>query len=160
MVKIVVETFGEDTLRKLYCDLDQKDDWDEECELCSMPTLLHRDTSGKRILGSYTRRTELTDVAQDKADSEILKVWSLFRKKMQPIRKWYKDDMEKRQTNSNFLQGLKTMTEAIMNGNKERPNKLVKPTKVPSWSKGMKLQAYKKSIEVWMEINKDKSEAA
>ena len=56
MVKIVVENFSEDALRKLYCDLDQKEfTWDEECELCSMPTLLHRDTSGKRILGSCTR---------------------------------------------------------------------------------------------------------
>ena len=63
MVKIVVETFGEDTLRKLFCDLSHKEDWDEECSLCSRPTLLHRDTSGKRILGSCTRRTELTDAA-------------------------------------------------------------------------------------------------
>merc|ERR1711867_310119 len=52
------------------------------------------------------------------------------------------------------------MTDAIINGNKERPNQLVKPAVVPSWSKGMKLQAYKKSIEVWMEMNKDMSEAA
>merc|ERR1711867_169105 len=62
--------------------------------------------------------------------------------------------------NSDILQGLKSMTNAIINGNKERPNKLVKPAVVPSWSKGMKLQAYKKSIEVWMEMNKDMSEAA
>ena len=139
MVKIVVETFGEDVLRKLFIDLSHKEDWDEECELCSMPRLLHRDTSGKRILGSCTRRIELTDAAQNKADSETLKAWSLFRKKMRPIRKWYTDNMEKRQTNSNLLQGLKTMTEAIISGNTERPNKLVKLTKVPSWSKEMKL---------------------
>merc|ERR1711867_319619 len=62
--------------------------------------------------------------------------------------------------NSDILQGLKSMTNAIINGNKERPNKLVKPAVVPSWSKGMKLQAYKKSIEVWMEMNKDMSETA
>merc|ERR1712112_189282 len=129
-------------LRKLFIDLSHKHDWDEECELCSMPTLLHRDTSGKRILGSCTRRTELTDAAQNKADSEILKAWSLFRKKMQPIRKWYRDDMQKRQTNSDILEGLKSMTDAIIKGNKERPNKPVKPAKVPSWCKGMKLQAY------------------
>ena len=49
MVKIVVETFGEDALRKLFCDLSQKEDSDKECSLCSMPTLLHCDTSGKRI---------------------------------------------------------------------------------------------------------------
>ena len=42
---------------------------------------------------------------------------------------------------------------------KDRPNKLVKPAKVPSWSKGMKLDVYVKSLQVWMEMNKDVSEA-
>ena len=42
---------------------------------------------------------------------------------------------------------------------KDRPNKLVKPAKVPSWSKGMKLDVYVKALEVWMEMNKDVSEA-
>merc|ERR1712237_221465 len=79
---------------------------------------------------------------------------------MQPIRRLYKDDMDKKQANSEILEGLKSMTEAITNGNTGRPNKLVKPAKVPSWCKGMKLQAYKKSIEVWMENNKDMPEAA
>ena len=156
MVKVVVESFGEDTLRKLFCDLSHKEDWDEECSLCSMPTLLHRDTSGK-IIGSCSRKTEAMTMAEQ---SELWKSWSLFRKKMEPIRNWYKDDMEKRQANSELLQGLQNRTEAIINGNKERPNKLVKPAKVPSWCKGMKLQAYKKSIEVWMENNKDMPEAA
>ena len=72
MVKIVVETFGENTLRKLFCDLSHKEDWDEECTLCSMPTLLHLDPGGKRI-GSCTRKTELTDAAQTKAESEMWK---------------------------------------------------------------------------------------
>ena len=58
------------------------------------------------------------------------------------------------------------MTDAIIKVNKEmcnvfkdRPNKLVKPAKVPSWSKGMKLDVYVKSLQVWMEMNKDVSEA-
>merc|ERR1712240_400330 len=42
---------------------------------------------------------------------------------------------------------------------KNRPNKLVKLAKVPSWSKDMKLDAYLKALEVWMEMNKDVSEA-
>ena len=127
MVKIVVESFGEDALRKLFCDLSHKEDWDEECSLCSMPTLLHCDTSGKRI-GSCSRKTEVSQAEH----SDLWKSWSLFRKKMEPIRKWYKDDMEKRQANSEFLHGLQNMTDAIINGNKDRPNKLVKPAKVPS----------------------------
>ena len=146
-MKVVVESFGEDALRKLFCDLSHKEDWDEECSLCSMPTLLHK--------GSCSRKTEVREAEH----SDLWKSWSLFRKKMEPIRKWYKDDMEKRQANSELLQGLQNMTDAIINGNKDRPNKLVKPAKVPSWSKGMKLEAYEKSLEVWMEMNKDLSEA-
>ena len=49
MVKIVVETFGEDALRKLYCNLDHKEDWDEECTLYSLPILLQRYPYGKRF---------------------------------------------------------------------------------------------------------------
>merc|ERR1711873_171519 len=121
----------------------------------------HHDTTGNRILGSCTgRRKELSDAAQTKADAELMNSWSLFRKKKNPIRKWYRDDMEKRQTNSDILAGLQSMTDTIVNGNKERPNKLMKPAKVPSWCKGMKYQAYKKSIEVWEENNKDMPEAA
>ena len=84
-----------------------------------------------------------------------MKSWSLFRKKMQPIRKWYRDDMDKKQANNDLKEVLKSMTEAFINGNIGKTNKLVKPAKVPSWCKGMKLQAYKKSLEVWMENNKD-----
>ena len=97
MVKIVVENFSEDALRKLYCDLDQKEDWDEDCELCSMPTLLHSDTNGKRTRGPCTKIS----------DSELDEAWSLFNKKMKSIRKWYTANMEKRQMDSPFLQGLK-----------------------------------------------------
>ena len=71
MVKIVVENFSEDALRKLYCYLDNREfRWDDDCELCSMPTLLH---SGK---GTCTRMSV----------SELNEAWSLFRKKMKPIR--------------------------------------------------------------------------
>ena len=85
---------------------------------------------------------------------------------MEPIRKHYEDEMEKRQNSSDILIGMKQMTDAITKGNKDmcevfkdRPNKLVKPAKVPSWSKDMKLDAYLKALEVWMEMNKDVSEA-
>ncbi len=45
-------------------------------------------------------------------------------------------------------------------GNNERPGKLVKPTKVPSWGTGMEYRAYKKSIEVWEQNNQDMPEPA
>ena len=55
---IVVEQFGEEALRKLYLGLLYKDDWDEECEECRMPTLLHIDSDGKQSLDSCPGRKE------------------------------------------------------------------------------------------------------
>merc|ERR1712239_2193 len=62
--------------------------------------------------------------------SDLWKSWSLFRKKMEPIRKWYKEEMDKKSMNSELLKGLQEMTaanqkglqemtEAIMSGNRE-----------------------------------------
>ena len=68
---------------------------------------------------------------------------------MEPIRRWYKDYMEKRQANSELLQGLQNITDAIINGNKNRPNKLIKLAKVSSWSKGIKLEAYERCNNKW-----------
>ena len=77
-----------------------------------------------------------------------------------------KEEMDKRQSSSDILIGMKQMSDAITKGNekmcelfKGRPNKLVKPAKVPSWSKDMKLEAYLKALEVWMQMNGDVSEA-
>ena len=58
---------------------------------------------------------------------------------MEPIRKWYEDEMDKRQNSSYILIVMQKMTDAITKHNKEmcnvfkdRPNKLVKAAKVPS----------------------------
>ena len=89
MVKIVaLVNVSEDTLRKIYCEymsMDNKNDDDDDCEVCSMPKLLHCDNSGKRIIGPCDRYSV----------SEQTEAWSLFRKKIRPIRKWYTDIMEK-----------------------------------------------------------------
>ena len=154
MVKINVESFSEEALRKLFNDLSRKGDWDKECKACKNPVLLHK--------RHCTRKVELGEAEF----SELWKIWGAFRAKMEPIRRWHEDEMAKKQSNSELLLGLQNMTDAIINGNKEmyngfkdRPNKLVKPAKVPSWSKGMKIDVYVKSLQVWMEMNKDVSEA-
>ena len=43
MVKIVVESFSEDALRKMFDDLSKKEYWDEECSLCIMPNYYTKD---------------------------------------------------------------------------------------------------------------------
>ena len=63
--------------------------------VCRMHTLLHRDSEGRQMLGSCAgRREELSVTAQNKADAELMNSWSLFRKKMTPIRKWYRAETE------------------------------------------------------------------
>merc|ERR1712120_85644 len=47
------------------------------------------------------------------------------------------------------------VTTAIKAIQKGTTNKLIKPAKVPAWSKGMQLRPFIKSIEVWLENNKD-----
>ena len=69
---------------------------------------------------------------------------------------------------SDFLIGLNKIVEATtMNmtamietfkGSNIGTTKLVKPAKVPGWTKEMKLDVYLKALEVWMETNKDVSE--
>ena len=72
---------------------------------------------------------------------------------MRPVIKWHDQETEKTKQTSDLLAGIKSITDVITNvittGNNERPSKLIKPTKVPSWGTGMKYKAYKKSIEVW-----------
>ena len=54
MAPLPVETYPEDSLKELYMNLKDKDDWDNECELCKLPTLLHADAQGNRIHGACT----------------------------------------------------------------------------------------------------------
>ena len=154
MVRINVESFSEEELRKRFDALTRKGDWDKECEACKNPQLLHK--------ANCTRKVEVGEAEF----SELWKVWSAFRAKMEPIRNWYEDEMEKRQRSSDILIGMQQMTDAITKGNKDicevlkdRPNKLLKAAKVPSCSKDMKLDAYLRALEVWMEMNKDVSKA-
>ena len=99
MVKIEIENFSEDALKKLYCNLDQNEDYLDECELCEMPKLLH---NGEE---TCARMSAL----------EVNKARYIFMKRMRPIIKWYnkciidgnKAEIERMQTDSNFLQELK-----------------------------------------------------
>ena len=164
-MRIVVEHFSEEALRKLYLGLLHKDDWDEECSECKMPTLLHVDSDGKQSLDACPGKTaETTPALQNKADAETWKLWKTFKIKMKPVIKWHNQELEKSKQSSDILAGIQSLADAITTamtaGNNTGPSKLVKPTKVPSWGTGMKYKAYKKSIEVWEQNNKDMPEPA
>merc|ERR1711895_214427 len=119
-------------------------DWDNACKLCKLPTLLHADAQGNRIHGACTRNQEITD-------DDITKEWTTYQKRMKAVRSHCKEEVRRQ----NLENKENNMTAAINELRKGTTNKLIKPAKVPSWSKGMKLTPFIKSLEVWLETNKD-----
>ena len=146
-----VETFSEETLRELYKSLRDKEDWDNVCKLCKLPTMLHTDVQGNRIHWPCTRNQELT---QD----DVTKEWTAYSKRLKTIRSWYKEEMRTQNLEekvNNIINIQHDVTTAIKEIQKGTTNKLIKLAKVPTWSKGMQLRPFIKSLEVWMENNKD-----
>merc|ERR1712120_126835 len=71
--------------------------------------LFHIDDRGDIILGPCDKYTT----------SEDIEIWKIFRQKIRPIRKWYKETLEKREEDKiNYLNGFTILTEDIMNGDK------------------------------------------
>ena len=81
-----------ESLEKLYSGLEDRETiWDEACEECGLPELIHmRNMRCRKI-----------------PDLELDPIWDRFRMIMEHIRKEYKDNMEKMQMDSNFTKELK-----------------------------------------------------
>ena len=155
MVKISVSVWSDEELREKFKSLSKKGDWDKECKTCKYPEFLHK---------SQCLRSSTMEKGAEGVFAELWEAWSEFKEKMDPIRREYEDEiekskekyeevlekykkdkeeMEKRQSSSDILVGMKqmsvAMSHAITKGNENmckllqgRPNKLVKPAKVPS----------------------------
>ena len=128
MTTIRVDTYPEESLRTLYINLD-----------------------GRRIHGACTRRTDLTE-------NDSTKEWDIYRKRMKAVRSWCTDEMKRRNLEDTVKSLANDVQQVVKVLTKGTTNKLIKPAKVPSWSKGMQLRPFIKSIEVWMENNKDMPE--
>ena len=121
-----VVSFPEETLQKMYENLEDKEEWDNICDLCTLPSMLHTDVQGNRIHGACTR----TEISEE----DIRKEWMQFQKRMKEIRKRYRDrkrtlDLEEKVNNIINLQNqVATAIKAIQKGT---TNKLIKPAKVP-----------------------------
>ena len=87
MVTISVYLWSEDDLKKKFDALQKKGDWLKECEKCKNLEFLHKT--------NWARKVEV-----GKAEfSELWKIWSAYREKMEQIRMLYEDEIEKRQKN-------------------------------------------------------------
>ena len=99
MVKINVESFSEEELRKRWNELVRKESWDEECEKCKMLVMLHK--------GPCTRSAEVSEAELP----DLWKAWSMYKDKMKPIRKWQADEEEKKKMQSDILIGMNKIAE-------------------------------------------------
>ena len=89
-VKIVATNINDDALKKYYCEyMSRGIDFDDSdsCEVCNLPKLFHIDSRGELIIAPCNKYTA----------SEYMEIWRIFRKKIRPIRKWFKDILEKRE---------------------------------------------------------------
>ena len=114
--------------------------------------------------GPCTRKEELNAFEFGK----LQEVWSLFREKRKPIRKWQSDQEEKEKMQSDILMGMNKIVDSqnanivtIIEAMKVKENmtaKLIKPAKLPAQTMEMTLAVYLNALEAWMEQNKDISE--
>merc|ERR1711873_68370 len=128
---------------------------------CLKPSTMEKGTEGWKAdlletLSEYKARMDvIVSEYEDELEKELETYKSLDedRKSLEEELDAYKqvnEEMQERQAGNDFLKGLKEIAEAmsgaVTKGNESlikqlqgRTNKLVKPAKVPSWTKSMKL---------------------
>ena len=111
----------------------RRDDWIDECEMCRMPCMLHK--------GPCTRKEELNDAEA----GEVMKAWGVFKAKMKPILQWQENEEQKTRMQSDLLGGIREIVE-MMDKKENRTAKIVKPARVPAWTKTMSLEVYLKAL--------------
>ena len=138
-----MKDFSNEELVKRFNALINKDNWEEECEWCVMPGMLHK--------GPCTRKEE-TEY------QEVYECWKMYRNRMKPIieskqkqeEKVDDSGMEKFATvvSEAFTSAQKPLIEAILKRD-NRPATIMKAAKPPTWTKNMTLDMYIKAINVW-----------
>ena len=94
---------------------------------------------------AYTRKDEVNVVEHE----QINKQWKAFSERMRNIRMWLADQEEKEKGQNEILRGQSEMMQQFLHanemiveaikGNESRTAKVVKPAKVPVWTKQISL---------------------
>ena len=79
-----VSEWSDEELKEKFKNLAKKGDWDKECKTCKYPEFLHK---AQCLRSAKVEEGEF---------AELWKAWSEFREKMEPIRKQYEDEIEKK----------------------------------------------------------------
>ena len=132
----------------------------DECSKCGYPKLLHKDHVLHRD-ATCTRGKENPNILNEN--------WKAYTQRVKPILRMIREDtrkeMEKEGLKEGLLQGLreiidsnteniKSLFQAVrkrehspsMQSPSQRPAKLTKPAKVPTWTKDMTLETYVKQL--------------
>ena len=138
MVKISVSVWSDEELREKFKSLSKKGDWDKECKTCKYPEFLHK---------AQCLRSSTMEKGKEGWLAELWKAWSEFRERMDPIRSEYEDEiekskekleedleryrkdkeeMDKRQETSEFLIGMKAMSDAYASAITKENENLIK----------------------------------
>ena len=117
--------------------VEKKKNWDDACEMCKMPDILHK--------GPCSRKTEVSEAEH----GALWKERDLSREKMKPIRRWQGDQEVKEKMQIDIILRMEKIAETqntsmakMLETLKERDfktAKIVKPTKVLLWKKYMTL---------------------
>ena len=133
MAKIMVDKYSDEQLVKLYVELHNKDTWDESCNMCKMPAMLHP--------GVCTRQNGDPPLEFVEIHEEVEK----FRYRMKRIIKYVAEEREKKEKKEEqigLVAGLKNLVE-VMTNKENKSMKLVKVAKAPGKIKNMDLKTYK-----------------
>ena len=150
MGQIKHDSFKDEELLERYVALKVKLDWLEECNICSLPDMLHE----KR--GSCPSRKHCSH-------DEYVKVWGPYKKRMSTIISRYEEENANKTPEPNIANFMQQQVEILRTLTRTIPaaatggttTKLIKQAKVPTWSKGMRIDSYKKALGVWMENNRE-----
>ena len=168
---VTLDKLLNDNLRKHLALQIALEDWMDECSKCGYPRLLHKD---------YVLHRDATCTWGMEVPNILRENWKAYTQRVKPILKMMKEEMKKEIEQGEFLQGLERLIGSNTENMKsffhnvkkrelspsnespssERPAKLTKPAKVPSWTKDMSLETYVKHLTTKQEINEDVPEFA
>ena len=113
-------------------------------------------------------------VRSDKVEEEeLLGIWKEFRVRMKIVMKTVREEREKRLQEVEITKDWKNIMREMNTWNTDNierlcgvlvrsreesakhPSKVIKPAKVPTWSKEMSLETFEKQIQAWSQINED-----
>ena len=152
MTIIEVKKLIEDDTKRRFNGLIDLDNYLDGCKTCELPGLLHK--------GNTCSRSNQADLEKE------YKVWSEYREMMKPIVVHIKRGQKEQSWDSGIRSVIETMEKKWSQEEKVSSSvkssgmaRVVKPAKVPTWTKSMGLDVYTRQLTIWQNSNADVPES-